>query len=329
MPEKECLFFKHLKGGSVSCLACSQYCTINEGGFGICKVRKNIKGKLYLMVYGKIAAENVDPIEKKPLYHFLPKTSAYSVGTIGCNFKCSFCQNYEISQDSDTSAGIDMSPMQIVKNALSNKCKSIAYTYNEPAIAIEYWMDAMKLAKKKGIKNVFVTNGYISKEALKKTGTLIDAINIDLKSFSNEFYQKICKAKLNPVLDTIRLAKKMGIWIEITTMIIPGKNDSQQEIEKIRDFIAGIDDNIPLHLSRYFPMYKMKTPPTPASSLEKSYDIAKKRLKHVYLGNLGETNDTICPDCGEIIIKRIGHLPIVKMKKNRCPKCGKTIKGVF
>jgi pyruvate formate lyase activating enzyme len=326
---KECYFYKSLKGGAVKCLACSHYCIIKLGDFGICAVRKNIGGKLFLMVYGKVISQNIDPVEKKPLYHFLPGTLAYSVCTIGCNFKCSFCQNYGISQESDIELGENIMPKEIVNSAIANKCRSIAYTYNEPAIAIEFWLDTMKIAKRKGIKNILVTNGYISKEALKKISPFADAMNIDLKSFSEEFYKKICGARLEPVLETIRLAHKLGIWIEVTALIIPKKNDSKKGIESIAKFIKSVDENIPLHLSRYFPSYKMKAPPTPLKTMKDSLNICKKYLKNVYLGNIGETNNTLCPHCKKIIIKRIGYFAMINISKGKCGYCKKKIKGVF
>jgi pyruvate formate lyase activating enzyme len=329
MSIKECVFYKKIKENNIKCLACSHYCIIKNNEFGICKVRKNISGKLYLMIYGKIISENVDPVEKKPLYHFLPGTLTYSVGTIGCNFKCSFCQNYEISQESNFNLGTDLTPKEIVKNAKIQNCKSIAYTYNEPTIAIEYWLDTMKIAKKNKIKNILVTNGYISKEVLKKISLFVDAMNIDLKSFNEKFYLKNCKAKINPVFETIKLANKLGIWIEITTLIIPGKNDSKKEIEKIAKFIQNINPDIPFHLSRYFPNYKMKIMPTPLLTMNNAYGISKKYLNNVYLGNIGLTTNTICPNCKKTIIKRIGYSTIINMKKNRCIYCKEKIKGVF
>ncbi|MDD5499942.1 MAG: AmmeMemoRadiSam system radical SAM enzyme [Candidatus Nanoarchaeia archaeon] len=328
MPAKECLFYKQFKGDAVKCIACQHYCIIKPGNFGICGVRKNIKGKLFLTVYNKVAAQNVDPIEKKPLYHFLPGSKAYSVGTIGCNFKCSFCQNYGISQENNAEMGITMSPEKIVKEALKNGCESIAYTYTEPAIAIEYWMEAMKIAKNKGLKNVLVTNGYISKEVLKKIHSLIDEMNIDLKAFNERFYQEICRAKLGPVLETIKLSKKSGIWIEITMLIIPGLNDSIKEIEKSAEFIKSVDENIPLHLSRYFPSYEMSNPMTSESFLRQALKVCKKHLKHVYLGNLECDSSTYCSNCRELLIKRDYEI-INYLKKNECKKCKEKLKGVF
>ncbi|MDD4353799.1 MAG: AmmeMemoRadiSam system radical SAM enzyme [Candidatus Nanoarchaeia archaeon] len=329
MSIKDCIFYKSLKNKEVKCLACNHYCIIKNNNFGICKVRKNIEGKLYLMIYGKVISENIDPVEKKPLYHFMPGTLAYSVGTIGCNFKCSFCQNYDISQESNIKLGIDLTPIEIVNNAIGNGCQSIAYTYNEPTIAIEYWLETMKLAKKEGIKNILVTNGYISKEALKKISPFVDAMNIDIKSFSEKFYNETCKAKLKPVLETIKLAHKLKIWIELTTLIIPNKNDSKKEIENIARFVKSVDENIPMHLSRYFPSYKMKEIPTPLSTMNEAYKICKKILKNVYLGNIGETTDTICQFCKKTVIKRIGYSIILNLDKNKCKNCKEKIGGVF
>ncbi len=282
---KECVLYKKEKG-NVRCFACAHRCLISEGKTGICGVRENIKGKLFLLVYGLIVSENIDPIEKKPLYHFLPKTKAYSIGTVGCNFKCGFCQNYEISQLRKI-VGKEITPEQIVERAIATRCKSIAYTYNEPTIFAEFVKDTAVLAKKKGIKNILVTNGYMTKECLEFFGKDIDAMNIDLKSFNEEFYNKICKAKLKPVLETIKLAHEKGIHIEITTLIVPNENDSIEELEKIAKFISGIDKNIPWHISRFFPMYQMNDrEETSLDILKKAETIGKKYLNHVYLGNV-------------------------------------------
>jgi len=287
---EECELYKKEKN-NLRCLACAHKCLISEGKTGICGVRKNIKNKLYLLVYGIVAAKHVDPIEKKPLYHFLPKTFTFSIGTFGCNFKCDFCQNYEISQFrefyGDKILGEKITPKEIVEQAIKTKCKSIAYTYTEPAIFLEFVKDTAKLAKKKKLKNVLVTNGYFSKESLDYIADYTDAMNIDLKSFSDEFYRKYCKATLQPVLDTIKRAHEKGIHIEITTLVIPGLNDSEREFEKIAKFISSVDKNIPWHVSRFFPYYKMLDKPiTPINTLEKAYDIGKKYLNYVYIGNV-------------------------------------------
>lgn len=282
---KECVLYKKEKG-NVRCFACAHRCLIPEGKTGICGVRKNIKGKLYLLVYGLVISENIDPIEKKPLYHFLPKTKTYSIGTVGCNFKCDFCQNYEISQLRQI-IGKEIIPEEIVERAIKAGCKSISYTYNEPTIFIEFAKDCAVLAKKKGLKNVLVTNGYMTKECLDFIAPYLDAMNIDLKSFKESFYERICKGKLKPVLETIKNAHKKGIHIEITTLIIPGENDSLKEFEQIAKFISKIDKNIPWHISRFFPIYKMlDKEPTSIETLKKAEEIGKKYLKYVYLGNV-------------------------------------------
>jgi len=282
---KEAVLYKQ-KGKNLRCFACSHRCLIPDGKTGICGIRKNIDNKLYLLVYGKVAAMHVDPIEKKPLYRFLPGSYTFSFGTIGCNFKCSFCQNYDISQEKEI-FGEEITPKQIVEQALKAKCKSIAYTYNEPAIFIEFVKDIAVLARKKGLKNILVTNGYFTKESLKFIVPYIDAMNIDLKSFSDKFYIKNCQARLKPVLETIKLAYKKGIHIEITTLIIPGENDSEEELEKIAKFISKINKNIPWHISRFFPMYKMNNKePTPKETLERAYKIGKRYLNYVYIGNV-------------------------------------------
>jgi len=273
----------------VRCLACSHKCLISEGKTGICGVRKNIENKLYLLVYGKVAAMNVDPIEKKPLYHFLPGTSSFSIGTVGCNFKCDFCQNFEISQITRQVKifGKNISPKEIVKRAMQAKCKSISYTYNEPAIFIEFVKDIAKIAKEKKLKNILVTNGYLSKECFDYIKNYVDAMNIDLKSFSEKFYTKYCGGKLKPVLETIKMAHNAGIHVELTTLVIPALNDSEEEFEKIAKFIASVDKNIPWHISRFFPMYKMQNKEiTPLETLRRAKRIGEKYLNYVYVGNV-------------------------------------------
>lgn len=285
MNMRECDLYKKEKD-RVRCLACAHKCLIGNENTGICGVRKNINNKLYLLVYGKVASMAVDPIEKKPLYHFLPKTNAFSIGTIGCNFRCDFCQNFEISQVKEIT-GQEVTPEQIVEKALATGCKSIAYTYNEPIIWAEFVKDTAKLAKEKGLKNILVTNGYFSKESFDYIKDYIDAMNIDLKSIKDEFYKKYCGGRLKPVLDTIKRAYDFGIHIELTTLIIPGLNDNEKDLEKIAKFIASVDKKIPWHISRFFPMYKMLDKHiTPIDILERAYKIGKKHLKYVYIGNI-------------------------------------------
>jgi pyruvate formate lyase activating enzyme len=288
---KECKLYKKMDE-RVRCLACAHKCLIGKEQTGICGVRKNINGKLYLLVYGKVVSMNVDPIEKKPLYHFLPKTESFSVGTVGCNLGCSFCQNFDISQMSKDEfgrkiLGREIGPEEIVKEAVRSGCKSVAYTYNEPVIWCEGVKEIAELAHKNGLKNVMVTNGYWSKESFEFLKDCIDAVNIDLKSISEEFYESLCRARLQPVKDTIERCVKAGMHVEVTTLLIPGENDSEKELERIARFLADLDKNIVWHISRFFPMYKMQDKRvTPMSSLEKAYKIGRKYLKHVYLGNV-------------------------------------------
>ncbi len=295
MAIKECELYEKEKNGKVKCLACSHRCIISEGKTGICGVRKNIGGKLFLLVYGRVAAEHVDQIEKKPFYRFLPGTKAFSIGTVGCNFKCDWCQNFDISQVSKKNGkeegiifGEEKTAQEIVNEALESGCESIAYTYNEPAIWSEYVKDIATLARKNKIRNVLVTNGYFTKEALQYLDGLIDAANVDIKSFNDKTYKKFCGAKLQPVLDCIKLMHKKGIHVELTTLVIPGINDSEKELKAIANWIARLDKNIPWHISRFFPMYKMKDREiTPKLTLERDYEIGKKAgLKFVYVGNI-------------------------------------------
>jgi pyruvate formate lyase activating enzyme len=282
----ECVLYKKLPHEEVQCIACNHRCLIDNEGRGICGVRENKDGELFLLVYGLIVSENIDPIEKKPLYHFLPKTKTYSIGTVGCNFKCYFCQNHNISQRREI-VGRETTPEEIVERAIKTGCKSISYTYNEPTIFAEFVKDTAVLAKKAGLKNILVTNGYMTKECLYFLGDYIDAMNIDLKSSNEKFYNKICKAKLKPVLETIKMAYEKGIHTEVTTLVVPGENNSVREFHNIAEFIASIDENIPWHISRFFPMYKMKDKnATSLDVLKKAEEIGKKYLKHVYLGNV-------------------------------------------
>jgi len=295
MAMRKCdLFKKEWKAGkkNVRCFACSQRCLIAENKVGICGVRKNIDGKLYLLVYGRVAAEHIDAIEKKPLYRFLPGSKAFTIGTVGCSMKCDWCQNFDISQVSKSGIifGEERTAEQIVNEALVNNCKSIAYSYNEPAIYSEWVKEIATLARKKKIHNVLVTNGYFTKESLNYLYPLIDAANVDMKSFSDKTYRKFCGAKLKPVLDCIRLLHKQGVHVEITTLIIPGINDSEKELKAIAKFIFSLDKkgNVAWHISRFFPMYKMKEKHfTPIETLQKAYEIGKKTgLRFVYVGNV-------------------------------------------
>ena len=290
--EREAMFFEKKEDNAVECRLCPHNCTIREEKYGICNVRQNVNGILYTRAYGNPVALHVDPIEKKPLYHFLPGTLSYSVATMGCNFKCGFCQNWQISQIEDaeknrTPLSLVM-PREIVEEAEKHGCKSIAYTYTEPTIFFEYAYDTAVPAHEKGLKNIFVTNGYISEEPLREIAPYLDAANVDLKSFRDDYYKKICKARLQPVLDTIRHMKKLGIWVEVTTLVVPEENDSEEELGDIARFIADVSTEIPWHISRFYPQYNYADSyPTPVSTLRTAERIGRKHgIQHIHLGNV-------------------------------------------
>jgi pyruvate formate lyase activating enzyme len=326
---KEAILYKKLKDKKVECQLCSHRCKIADGKKGICAVRENKDGVLYSLAYGKAIAAHIDPIEKKPLFHFLPGSKSFSIATAGCNFRCEFCQNWDISQLSKEwrgeFPGEDLSPERIVSEAVRTRCQSIAYTYTEPTIFFEYAYDTAKLAQRKGLKNAFVTNGFQTPEAIKKMVGVIDAANIDLKSFSDEFYVKICGGRLRPVLEAIKLMWEKKIWVEVTTLVVPNQNDSERELTQIAKFLAGISKDIPWHVSRFQPQYKMTDRgPTPIETLRKAVRIGKRAgLNYIYVGNvLGDPNEhTYCPKCGKTVIKRLGYQVQNFLKKDRCPSC--------
>lgn len=331
------MLYEKIGDKKVQCNLCAHRCKINEGKKGICLVRENRDGTLYTLVYGRTISQHVDPIEKKPLFNFYPGTTAYSIATVGCNFKCQFCQNWEISQmvrDEHLIMGNEASPESIVENAKKYGSKSIAYTYTEPTIFFEYAYDTAKLAHEVDIKNVFVTNGYMTEEAIKKIEPYLDAANVDLKSFSDDFYRKLCGAKLQPVLDALKLMKKLGIWVEVTTLIIPTLNDSSEELREIAKFIVNeLGEGTPWHISRFYPAYNLTDkPPTPIETIHKAREIGlNEGLKYVYEGNvLGSTGEnTYCPNCKNLIIERLGYQIINKATKDgKCPYCESRIYGV-
>lgn len=331
------LFERLIEDKKVKCNLCYHNCRISDGKFGICNVRQNQGGDLYTLAYGKAIAANVDPIEKKPLYHFLPGTYAFSVGTAGCNFKCSFCQNWQISQAAKSQQqslpGNPLSPAEIVEAAIQRDCRSIAYTYTEPTIFFEYAYDTARLAHERGLKNVFVSNGYMTEEALKTIKPWLDAINIDLKAMSNAFYKNMCQARLQPVLDNIRRVRDLGIWLEVTTLIVPGANDHEKELQALAEFIAGVDPDIPWHISRFHPDYQYTdTPATPLSVLQTAFAIGKEAgLKYIYMGNVPNAdNDTRCPQCHHPVIQRKGNRVEIDLdEKHQCSECGTPISGVY
>jgi pyruvate formate lyase activating enzyme len=337
MVMREAMFYENAGGNKVRCGLCRFRCLIDEGGRGICAVRGNRGGTLYTLVYGKAIAEHVDPIEKKPLYHVMPGSRTFSVATVGCNFRCLHCQNYSISQplqDTLQITGIDLPPEEIVAKALASGCRSIAYTYTEPTIFFEYAYDTAVLAKKAGLMNVFVTNGYITPEALALISPFLDAANIDLKGFSERFYREVVHAMLNEVLDSIVEYRRQGIWIELTTLIIPGWNDTDEELRSIARFIADkVGKETPWHVSRFHPTYKMtESPATPVATLARARQIGlNEGLAYVYAGNSqGEGGEnTCCPACGEILIRRRGfYLAENRIREGKCPGCASVIDGI-
>ncbi len=322
----------------VHCFLCNWHCRIGEGKVGHCAVRRNIDGVLYSLVYDRVCAAGDDPIEKKPLFHFRPGTRSFSISTPGCNFQCGFCQNWQISQEVVAGGKIDgqpYSPEQIVSAAVRTGCGSIAYTYTEPTIFMELCAETGRLAKERGLANVFVSNGYMTKEAINFAAPWLDAINIDLKSFNEEYYRKLCKAHLAPVLESIRyIASETNIWMELTTLIIPDENDSDAELRQIAEFIVKeASPDVPWHVSRFYPTYEMTAaPPTPAATLQRALDIGRQAgLRYVYVGNLpgSRAESTQCYRCGELLIERIGYsIRLNAIRDSACPACGARIAGV-
>lgn len=331
------MLFREEEDQKTSCLLCHHHCSIAPSKFGICGVRQNREGKLHTLVYGEVIAAHVDPIEKKPLFHFLPGSMSFSVATIGCNFRCSFCQNWQISQQTkrhgENLPDNSLSPESVVKAALDQGCQSLSFTYTEPTVFYEYAYDTARLAQKSGLKNVFVTNGYMTPEALELIHPFLDGCNVDLKSFREEFYKTMCQARLEPVLESIRLMKRLGIWIEITTLVVPGQNDSKEELAGIAEFISKLSPDIPWHISRFHPDHTYReSEPTPIETLRKARSIGRNNgLRYIYIGNVwGESEDTHCPFCSFPIIRRRGFdIRSIEMNHSRCASCGRTIAGVF
>ncbi len=326
-------YYRYKDDHSITCLLCKHYCTLKEGKSAICGVNFNIDGKLFNKTYAHPSALNIDPIEKKPLYHFLPSSKSLSLGTVGCNFRCPFCQNYTISQTSKVDESITYTPDDIVRLALEYHTQSISYTYNEPTIWYPYAKDIGILAKEQGIKNVFVSSGFESKEVLADMDSWLDAANIDLKSFSHDYYKKVLKTDLDGVLESLISFAQSNIWLEITTLLIPGVNDSDEEIEKMARFIAGeLGVEVPWHISAFHPDYKMQnTPHTTLSSMMRAKEIAQSYgIEYLYLGNIQTDTNTYCPKCHQKLIDREGfHAKIVGIKDSQCTQCGKNIVGVW
>ncbi|MEF3191055.1 MAG: AmmeMemoRadiSam system radical SAM enzyme [Campylobacterales bacterium] len=321
------------KGDKIICNLCRHHCTLAEGQVGMCGVEANHEGHLTSLVYGYPASINIDPIEKKPLNHLLPGSTSLSLGTVGCNFRCPFCQNWQISQNHRVDTHRYVSPEEIVTLAIAHGCASISYTYNEPTVFYPYAYDIGQIAKKKGLKNIFVTNGFQTPELIHEMASWVDAANIDLKSFNDTYYKKTLKGGLEAIKENIALYHQLGIWIEVTTLIIPGINDTKDELQAMASFLAGIDLNIPWHLSAFHPDYQMlSTPPTSLASLKQAEALGKAvGLRYIYIGNVWhEHARTHCPNCGAIVIEREGYRIITnRLDHGQCYACGEVIAGVW
>lgn len=331
------MLYRHLEGEKVECFLCAHRCQIAAGKFGVCGVRENRDHNLITHVFGEVIAAHIDPIEKKPLYHFLPGSTSFSIATVGCNFRCPFCQNWQISQvtkkEREFREGHRLSPREIIEQARIRGCRSISYTYTEPTIFFEYAYETARLGRQAGLANVFVTNGYMTEEALAAIRPYLDAANVDLKAFRDETYRKVCGARLQPVLDSIRRMRDFGIWVEVTTLVVPGMNDGEEELGEIARFISGLSPDIPWHVSRFHPDYEYtNSRPTPIATLKRALALGEEAgLRYVYIGNVwGEGEDTRCPQCHRIVLRRSGFfVEENKVKEGRCPDCGVSIAGVF
>ena len=334
---KEAYLYEKDPGGKVRCLLCNHRCLIADGKRGVCCVRENKDGTLYSLVYEKLISAHVDPIEKKPFFHFLPGSKAFSIATAGCNFRCLHCQNHEISQvprDKENIAGEKVTGEAIVSMALQNNCASISYTYTEPTIFFEYAYDTAKIAHNKGLKNNFVTNGYMTAEALDMIAPYLDGANVDLKSFSEKFYKEICGARLKPVLENIKQMKELGIWVEVTTLIIPTLNDAEGELRKITRFILSVSPEIPWHVSAFYPTHQMLDKPrTSPEIIRRAREIGlEEGLRYVYTGNIPgeEGENTVCYHCNNVLIRRWGYqIAEQRVTDGTCPHCGTPIDGVW
>lgn len=334
---EKALLYRSVENGVVHCELCWHHCTIKPGRRGICGVRENRDGTLYTLVYGKVAAEHVDPVEKKPLFHFLPGTLTYSLATVGCNFKCLHCQNYTLSQLPGVPEGVQYrrrEPEVVVKDALAAGCSSISYTYSEPTVFFEFAYDCCRAAQRSGLQNIFVSNGYMSREAAQLLAPVLGAINIDIKAFSEEFYRSICGGRLQPVLDNVRFFREHGVWVEVTTLIIPGLNDSDDELHSIATFLVACDPDIPWHVSAFHPTFQMlERPATSAQRLLSARAIGLAAgLNHVYVGNIRSSGgeDTGCPGCGKALVQRSGFTINRNLLTNGCcPFCSEPVAGVW
>jgi pyruvate formate lyase activating enzyme len=338
---KEAMLVRNTDSETLQCQVCEHSCMLGPGKIGICGVRKNIDGKLYLTVYGDAIATHIDPIEKKPLFHFLPGSDALSIGTYGCNMRCRWCQNWELSQIRNPDQMINtrysrhFSPEELVSIAQKRHSQSIAYTYNEPTVFFEYTYDVVKLAKANGIKNVYVSNGYMSLECIEVLSPYLDAINVDLKGFTDELYKRYTGARLGPVKRNIEvISGETDIWIEVTTLVIPDLNDSDSELRTAAEWLVSVNPDIPWHVSAFHPNYQMlDRRRTPSATLERAYQIGKDAgLHHVYVGNIRDPGkeNTYCPECATKLIERFGYSTrVLWSTPGKCPSCGAQIAGVW
>lgn len=332
--QREADHWCRLDGGAVQCQLCPHRCRVAAGKTGLCRARVNEGGRLYAANYGQITSCALDPIEKKPLYHFYPGSYILSYGTWGCNLRCVFCQNWTIAHGDPPVE--EITPRRAVDIALEAGGRGgsnlgIAYTYSEPLVWFEFVYDTARLARRQGLKNVLVTNGYVNEEPLAELLPYVDAMNIDVKSFSNDYYRVMCRGSLEPVLKTVELASR-HCHVEVTTLLVTGKNDSAEEISRLVDWLAALDPEIPLHFSRYFPSFELDLPPTPLETLLMAKDIASQKLSYVYLGNVPQldTGSTYCPDCGEELISRVGYCArLAGLKDGKCSRCGRKIRVVY
>jgi pyruvate formate lyase activating enzyme len=334
---KEAMFYEKIGGGAIKCTLCPRNCVLSDGMMGFCRARRPKDGKHYSLVYGNPTAVNVDPIEKKPLFHFLPATHAFSIATAGCNFRCKYCQNWQISQSSpEETTNYYLPPETVVKKAIEYKCPTIAYTYTDPAIFYEYMLDTSKIAKIRGVKNIFHSNGSLNPEPAEKIAGYLDGANIDLKGFTQEFYSEIPEGYLETVLNTLKTLKKKGVWVEITNLVVPTLND---DLDKIKEMSVWVKENLgldtPIHFSRFHPQYKLRNlPSTPVSTLEKAREIAMSvGLNYIYVGNVPghSAESTYCPKCKKPVILRRGYtiLEINLDAQGSCKHCDNPIAGVW
>jgi pyruvate formate lyase activating enzyme len=334
---KPAMLYEKLSNNRVGCNLCAHHCQIPAGKKGLCQVRENRGGILYTLVYGRTISQHIDPVEKKPLFHFYPGSTAYSIATPGCNFRCEWCQNWEISQmprERHLIAGYEATPEEIVADAQRHGCRSIAYTYTEPTIFFEYAYDTARQASAAGLANIYVTNGFMTYEMLETFHPYLDAANIDLKAFRDRTYRRYVGARLQPVLDSLKTMRQMGIWLEVTTLVIPGLNDEEAELRDAAQFIAQeLGPDTPWHISRFFPDYKlMNLPPTPLQTLRRAGEIGLEAgLRYVYIGNVPDERrqDTVCPECGQVLIRRNRFsVTMNRIRGGCCPHCECRIAGI-